>query len=279
MRIDAVAAVGGVRLAVQRWDGAGRPFVLVHGLASNARLWQGVAAALAEADHAVVAVDQRGHGTSDKPDDGYTIETCSADLALLIEGLALDRPVVAGQSWGGNVVLQLAHDRPDLVHAAALVDGGWIRLQDTFATWDECAEQLRPPPLAGTPFSRMHAAIRVAHPDWSAEGVDAALANFEVLDDGTVRPWLTLERHVAILRDLWDHDPRLLYPDVQVPVLVVPADSGGQGQGMAAKRAAVAEAVELLPYGRLRWFGPPADHDLHAQSPAELAGVLLELAP
>ena len=47
---------------------------------------------------------------------------------------------------------------------------------------------------------------------------------------------------------------------------------------MAAKRRAVAEALELLPDARVQWFGPPADHDLHAAHPAEVAALLLDLA-
>jgi pimeloyl-ACP methyl ester carboxylesterase len=99
-----------------------------------------------------------------------------------------------------------------------------------------------------------------------------------VLDDGTIRPWLTLDRHLAILRDLWEHDPRALYGRVTAPVLLVPADHGGDGAGMVAKRRAVDEALALLPDARVHWFGPPADHDLHAQHPDELAALLLELA-
>ena len=229
---------GGVHLHAHRWDGTGRPYVLVHGLASNARLWHGVASRLAEVGHLVVAVDQRGHGRSEKPGDGYTIETCAADLTLLVEGLGLDRPVVAGQSWGGNVVLQLAADQPRSVHGVALVDGGWIRLQDTFGDWDDCARQLRPPALAGLALSRLEAAVRLAHPSWPDEGVDATLANFEVLDDGTIRPWLTLDRHLAIQRDLWEHDPRALYARVTAPVLLVPADHG-EPAGDAVPQAGV----------------------------------------
>jgi pimeloyl-ACP methyl ester carboxylesterase len=274
---ELVPVTGGVHLHAHRWDGTARPYVLVHGLASNARLWHGVAARLAAAGHLVVAVDQRGHGRSEKPGDGYTIATCAADLALLVEGLGLQRPVVAGQSWGGNVVLQLAADRPGSVHGVALVDGGWIRLQDTFADWDDCGRQLRPPALAGLALSRLEAAVRVAHPSWPDEGVDATLANFELLDDGTIRPWLTLDRHRAILRDLWEHDPRALYARVTAPVLLVPADHGGDGAGMVAKRRAVDDALEVLPDARVHWFGPPADHDLHAQHPDELATLLLEL--
>src|SRR6476660_8857533 len=99
----------GVELAVRSWDGAGgRPFLLIHGLASNAHLWDGVANRLADLGHAVTAVDQRGHGQSDKPDIGYDFTTVTDDLAAIVAALGYERPVVAGQSWGGNVVLELA---------------------------------------------------------------------------------------------------------------------------------------------------------------------------
>ncbi|MDQ1426431.1 MAG: lipase, partial [Acidimicrobiaceae bacterium] len=108
MRCEHVRVTDDVTLVVRRHDGDGRPFLLVHGLASNARLWDGVADHLAAADHAVVTVDQRGHGQSSKPDHGYDFATVVADLVALIDALDLDRPIVAGQSWGGNVVLELA---------------------------------------------------------------------------------------------------------------------------------------------------------------------------
>ena len=174
-------------------------------------------------------------------------------------------------------MLQLAWKHPGLVHAIALVDGGWIRLEASYPTWEACATALRPPALTGTPATRLRAAIRATHPDWTDDGVDATIASFERIDDGTVRPWLTLDHHLLILRDLWDHDPRDLYGDVRVPVLLVPADHG-DGDAMAGKRQAVAEAMAALPDGRVHWFGPPADHDLHAQHPDELAGLLLELS-
>ena len=61
-----VPVAAGVALHVERRDGnpAAVPFVLVHGLASNLRRWDGVAERLQEHGHTVVAVDQRGHGRS-----------------------------------------------------------------------------------------------------------------------------------------------------------------------------------------------------------------------
>src|SRR3954447_25638242 len=92
-----------VRLAARCWDGdGGRPFVLVHGLASNAHLWDGVADRLAVLGHAVTTVDQRGHGQSDKPDDGYDFVTVTNDLAALIGAPGEERAGGARHAAGGD---------------------------------------------------------------------------------------------------------------------------------------------------------------------------------
>ncbi|MBU6317382.1 MAG: alpha/beta fold hydrolase, partial [Acidobacteria bacterium] len=78
-----------VQLRALLRPGDGTAFLLVHGLASNARLWDGVAESLASAGHTVVAVDQRGHGLSSKPDGGYDFATVVADLVTLTQALGL----------------------------------------------------------------------------------------------------------------------------------------------------------------------------------------------
>src|SRR5688500_3652196 len=98
MRIEAAP---GTALNIRHHPGTGQPFLLVHGLSSNARLWDETAQHLN--GHPSYAVDLRSHGESDSPDDGYDTTTAAADLAVLIDKLGLDRPIVAGQSWGGNV--------------------------------------------------------------------------------------------------------------------------------------------------------------------------------
>jgi pimeloyl-ACP methyl ester carboxylesterase len=263
----------GVALYVRLWPGAGqRPFVLVHGLASNARMWDGVARRLAALGHPVVAVDQRGHGRSDKPEYGYDFTSVTDDLAALIRSLGWEQPVVAGQSWGGNVVLELAYRFPELTAGICCVDGGTIELAEHFGRWEDCERALTPPPLAGTPLERVEAAVRAAHPCWPESGIQGMLANFEVLDDGTVRPWLTLERHLAILRALWEHHPTSRFSQVRVPALLVMADTG-EVSWTADKRHGVERAERLLPTCRVQWFRP-ADHDVHAQHPLEVADLL-----
>lgn len=267
-----IPVTGGVELHLNLWPGTdprAAPFLLVHGLASNARMWDGVAAYLAAQGHAVAAVDQRGHGLSDKPDTGYDFATVAADLAAVIDALGFDRPVVAGQSWGGNVVLELAARHGEQVRGIACVDGGWIDLS-RFANWEECERAMAPPRTAGMPLAQLVSGMRGRHPDWPETGIQGALACFEVRSDDTVAPWLTYERHLLILRALWEHRPKEVYPLVESPVLLLPC-----GDGTAwteRKRAEVAVAEGALAKVRTHWFD--AHHDVHAQYPDKVAAVL-----
>ena len=272
---------GGPELAVRELDGPRRPFLLVHGLASNARLWDGVARHLAAAGHRVVAVDLRGHGLSQEPPGGYDTDTNADDLAALAAATGLARPVVAGQSWGGNVVLSLAARHPGVAAAVACVDGGWLRPSDGFATFEACWAALAPPSLDGVRYADVARAIAAGHPDWPEEGVAGTLANLVELPGGGVRARLARDHHQSIVRSLFEGDPAAWYPRIAVPVLLVPAvaehPEAGEGARADTSRAAVQEALAALPRGAARWYAG-ADHDLHAQHPGRLTDDLLALA-
>jgi pimeloyl-ACP methyl ester carboxylesterase len=250
------------------------PWVLTHGLASNKHLWDGVAERLAGLGHAVVTVDQRGHGQSSKPDSGYDIVSCANDLSLLIEHLATDhgvwRPAVAGQSWGGNVVLEMARQHPHAASLICCVDGGFIDLRSRYPRWDDAEGALAPPQLRGTPVAQIEQWVDSMAADWPPEGRSGTMANFELRDDGTVAPWLTYERHLLVLRGLWEHDPFESMPHVTTPTLLVAAEDEDPTW---PKAGPVARSLELLPTSRAEWFRP-AHHDVHAQKPAEVAELL-----
>lgn len=259
-----------VSLAVWRsGPDKGLPYLLVHGLASNARMWDGVARELADAGHPVAAVDLRGHGRSSKPASGYDVATVAADLVPLLDALGFDEVVLAGQSYGAIVVLELARVLGPRVRGVVCVDGGHLNLQSRWPDWDECAELLAPPRTAGTPLSSVQGWITDAHPDWPAEGIAGALACFEVRDDGTVAPWLAFDNHLQVLRGLWECDTSALRRSVSQHVVLLTADDG---QG--AERGDVSAAASELTDGEVVLMG--GDHDLHAQRPRAVAEVLLQ---
>jgi pimeloyl-ACP methyl ester carboxylesterase len=290
-RVAGVGGVGDVELAVDVWrlphgvDPQRPGFVLIHGLASNARLYDGVAERLVAAGHAAASLDLRGHGRSDKPDTGYDYDTMCGDVAAVLDALVaepgragFERPVVVGQSFGGNLVLELAVRYPGKLAGVGCLDGGTIDLAARFDSWEAVSEALAPPKIEGARIEELELRFFEWHPDWPEAGIRGSLANFEVRSDGTVAPWLTLPRHLAILRSMWESRPSEIYGDISVPVLIMPADSPGSPDEWAiAKRDGVEQAAAALGTVEVHWFSP-ADHDVHAQHPDQVAAVLLDAA-
>lgn len=242
-------------------------FVLVHGLSSNARMWDGVGLELARRGHGSIAVDLRGHGESPKPDQGYDFDTVVGDLLPHL----VDRPVVAGQSYGGNVVVALAARHPDLVSGIVCVDGGAIDLRHR-GSLEECVEAMKPPYhlFEGTPWNQHLEHVRRMHPDWPDTGIEGQLACMEVGPDGGIRARLTWDRHRQVIEAMWHEPPTELFPKIQVPVLFLVAS--------ARMQESVHHAVNALPDGRAVFF-ENAVHDVHAQRPVEVAEHLVSMLP
>ena len=291
---ERIALGNGVELRVLRWEPAGEAaagegtangesgtasaYLLVHGLASNARLWDGVARRLADAGRRSASVDLRGHGHSDKPDAGYDFESISEDLKRLIErlGPGFERPILVGQSWGASVVLDFAVRFPEQTRGIVLVDGGLTDLRDAFPTWEICWDRLAPPQLIGMPLSSVQGYFRSSHADWPQEGVEGSLGNFEIRPDQTIAPWLSRDHHRAILESMYGQRIADLWRLLRVPALIVPVDGGESDWTKSKRSGADAALAATSPAGvpvRVRWF--KGDHDIHAQHPAELTRAIL----
>lgn len=79
-----------------------------------------------KASHAVTALDPRGCGASDVPEDGYDIPILADDLAWLCEEVGIVKPVVIGHSLGGMIAIELAARHPALPRAVVSDDPGPI---------------------------------------------------------------------------------------------------------------------------------------------------------
>lgn len=79
--------------------------VVIPGITSPAATWAFIAEAIAEAaDVRVITMDVRGRGLSDRaPSGGYRLIDYAADVAALVDQLALERPVILGHSMGARV--------------------------------------------------------------------------------------------------------------------------------------------------------------------------------
>ncbi|HKV84280.1 MAG TPA: alpha/beta hydrolase [Ktedonobacterales bacterium] len=277
-----------VTLHVREWAAGGgeagaarTPMLLLHGLASASRIWDLVAPLLAH-DRRVVSLDQRGHGLSDKPDDGYDFATIIKDDLLAADELGLgQRFHLAGHSWGANVALELAAAHPERVASLSLVDGGFGMLrQRPGATWETTSRDLAPPDFAGTPRETFLGWVRKGNPNWRPELEDIMLNIVELRPDDTVGPRLARANHMKILRAMWDEDPIPTYQAVRCPVLFVMAEqSAPDARGEAflvTKRQGIESATRMLanaPRVETRWMRDTI-HDIPLQRPDELAASI-----
>lgn len=266
--------IGPTALHVRSWPGA-PSFLLVHGLSSNARLWDGVAAELTRHGHGSFAVDLRSHGRSPATADGYDTPTAAADLAALIANLDAGPLLAAGQSWGGNVVAALGADHPGAIGGLALVDGGWLDLSRTFPSWTECERRLRPPDIDGSGVATMRSYLIKAHPSWEAWAVDATLANMDVRDDRVYRR-LSIPHHLQIVRSLWDRSPLADLARLRVPVALLPAVAADAPDDLTVGDTPLARAARAIADRTIHPYRG-GDHDLHAQQPKLVAADLLAL--
>ena len=280
---DTFITSGDLRLRLRDWAGPDTtpPILLVHGLASNARIWDLTAPLLAR-DFRVAAIDQRGHGQSDKPTDDYAIATIAGNLVGVVHALGWIRPLIVGHSWGANVALQLAADHPALPGGIVLLDGGTTELA-ALMSLEETLERLAPPRLAGTPRAAFLEGLRAR---WAAEPLsqaieDAIMGNFAIDAEDRIAPHLTYENHLKIVRAMWEQRPTQLFARIACPTLIVPAEmpptDERAAQWLDLKRRSVAAAATAIPHARVVW-AHDSIHDVQLQRPEWLAETIATFA-
>ncbi len=287
--VDGFVAANGLRLHYRRWLPLEErpelpPILLLHGLASASHIWNLVAPLLAERGYSVTALDQRGHGESDKPASGYDYETIIADDSEAIEQLQIDRPVLVGHSWGASVALQYAASYPERVTALILVDGATNQLsQRPGWTREQALIDLAPPRFAGTPRETFLSYFKRGPlgQQWTPELEDSVLHIVQLRDDDTVAPRLDFENHLQIIGAMWDQPTVELYARVRCPVKLIVAEqqavSEEQQIFFARRMAGIARIESILPSVQVVRM-PDTIHDIPLQRPRELTEEIMSNA-
>lgn len=147
--VDFTVEVGaGLRLSGEQ-HGEGPAVVLLHGLTATRRYVVMGSRALERMGHRVVAYDARGHGHSTpaaRP-DAYSYVVLAEDLGAVLDGLGIERAVLAGASMGAQTALRFALNHPGRVAALGLItpafDPEAPTTPEAYAGWDRLARGLR----------------------------------------------------------------------------------------------------------------------------------------
>jgi pimeloyl-ACP methyl ester carboxylesterase len=254
------------------------PCLLLHGLSSNARYWERLARRLP--DRRLVALDQRGHGLTGQPPrapsfpGGYAMEQLLDDVAFVISQVGLLSPVVVGHSWGATIALEFAGTRPGTASGLVFIDGPVQSAANLFS-WEE-AQALMQPPLPR--FASFDEAVSASRRDF--EGTwDQDLESFvkaRVVPDGDALVLtLTAPVRLELLRGLYEAQPDVLWPSVEVPAAALLAKHGpariSRSRELGAERL-----TALAPNVEVRWFDSP--HDIPLFLPDEVASAVEHVA-
>ena len=263
----------GVRLHYLEWEPEGDPqqpaLFMLHGLSSNSRVWERLAALLP--GRRMVALDQRSHGPSDRPAEGYASSEVVDDAAHAIEELGLGRPLVLGHSWGASVALELAATRPDLAAGLVFVDGPPAAMSRVMS-WVEASRRMQPPFPTYTDLDQAAEAQEQYLGEAWAEDLRPFVRAGLVEVDGGLTSTLTVDVRRQILERMFEFDPLAYFPSVEGPVLLAMAGQlwpGAPPEFEEGRRRAVEEILAANPGLQVRWY--ESRHDVPLIRPAELA--------
>jgi len=247
-------------LAVTEYSGDGPPLVLVHGIGTRGVSWWPVIDDLA-ARFQVYALDQRGHGASDKPAAGYLLADYAADLAAVIAALALDRPAVIGHSLGGLVALSWASDHPSGSRALVVEDPALRPRPEILQAFDGWLA------LAAMPLSEVAAYYRGEHPNWTVNDCRRRAESITA-----TAPAVFAELRADTARRLIDGGDRIAeMATIDVPTLLIHGDAAA---GSMAVPEDVARFAAEVPGARTVRV-PGAPHDIHRERPTEFLAAVM----
>lgn len=103
--------------------GEGVPIVFLHPWTTNGGIWYFQTFSFARTNK-VVVVDHRGHGRSDKPKSGYSIEEHADDLRAVMDAAGVQKAILVGNSIGGMIAMQFNLDHPDRVIGNLILSSG-----------------------------------------------------------------------------------------------------------------------------------------------------------
>ena len=121
--------------------------VFLHGIMGQGRNWLSIAKKFSK-DYQCLVYDQRGHGRSFHPKQGFHLEDYAGDLKELLKNIGWVEPVsLIGHSMGGRVALYFTHHNPELVKSLVVVDIGPV------SDWQSMSEILEKLDFVPVPFA------------------------------------------------------------------------------------------------------------------------------
>jgi 3-oxoadipate enol-lactonase len=233
VNLTSVLPLDGCDLHYADSGGDGVPLVFTHGAGADHVMFDAQFRHLAGCGYRVVVWDLRGHGRSRPAGVPFTARRAIDDLLALIGHLTLDRPVLIGQSLGGNLGQAVVKRRPELARALVVIDSTWNTAPLSWA--ERLLLKAAAPMLSAVPAGRLPALMADASAVTPQARKDARRAFAQVPKREFVQIW-------RATLDLLAPDPAYRTP---VPLCLIRGERDSTGNiASAMPRWARAEGVE-----------------------------------
>jgi pimeloyl-ACP methyl ester carboxylesterase len=259
--------VNGVRLGyVESGDPAAAPALLLHGSGSSSRTWDRFTPRLTAAGYRTIAVDLRGHATSDRSRD-YSLASIRDDVLGLLDAFDLRATVLIGHSVGAYAALDAARLAPDRVAALVLEDlAAPPRPRQAASAGPRRADSRQGDSRQGD--SRQGGSRQGGS---SVKGISPLQVLTGVAGILTVRRDYDLRALASLLRQLTRPDAQWWerLQDVRHPALIL---SGGPASCIPPRR--LSEVTDAIAGARLTTI--PVGHRVHSLAPDRFATEVLD---
>jgi pimeloyl-ACP methyl ester carboxylesterase len=230
--------VNGIKIHYYRTGGDKTPLVLAHGITDDGMCWSPVAEVFAK-DFDVIMIDARGHGKSDAPEDGYTLQNLGMEFAGAIQALELDKPILLGHSMGAITALVAAGLYPSLPRA--------ILLEDPPPFWMNVAGAIRDESFKNGFTAWINSIKRKTREDLLSECREQNPA----WSEAELEPWINSKHRVspkvtALIDppDMISIDLPNLFKKITCPALLISAETN---RGAASNEKDIAQLKTYIP--------------------------------
>jgi len=224
-------------------EGTGNPFVLIHGLGANLKMWFRQIPTFSK-HYKTIVYDSRGHGDTEKPKEEYSLKTLIDDLKGLLDKLGIEKAHILGLSMGAVIAQLFTINHPNRVKtlilaavtpASAIPEG---RTPATAAVGRIFTEAMKIPEN----FDVKEFMITLASYAFS-EGMNEELMNSLV---GVMEEMIDEESIIMALNAMSNFDFRDQLPKINVPTLIINGD-----QDMLTPLSGAELAHRLIPHSKL----------------------------
>lgn len=245
------------RIALNVREAGDGPLILFfHGITSNSAVFAPMMARLSDR-FTTIAVDQRGHGLSDKPESGYDAHDYAEDIAGVIRALGRGPAILVGHSLGSRNSVTAAARYPDLVRSVIAIDFTPYIETEVF---DALEARVNAGDQLFTDVEAVEAYLAARYPNIPAEAIKIRVESGYHAVEGGLRP---LARPAAMAQTAKGlrADLTQAYRDVAKPVLIVRGE-----ESKLVSAAALAKTSRLRPDLPVVVV-PGADHYVNEVSP------------